>query len=95
VIDGHVDSARSGPGALFHLADLNAGDPVTITTEQASTIGYRVTERHIYRKTGGLPAQLLPHTGPPRLVLITCAGPFDDTERSYEGNIAVFAIPIS
>src|SRR5664279_4610334 len=32
VIDGHVDSARTGPGALFHLTDLAGGDPILVTT---------------------------------------------------------------
>ncbi len=90
VIDGHVDSARTGPGALFHLTNLAAGDPILVTTTAGLVVRYRVTGRHLYLKHQGLPADLFAATGPPRLVLITCGGPFDATARSYEDNIVIF-----
>lgn len=93
VIDGHVDSAATGIGALFYLDRLQAGDTVTLTTGRGDNITYRVYARHVYDKSQGLPADLFTTTGPARLVLITCGGPFDAAEHSYLDNIAVFATP--
>lgn len=93
VIDGHVDSARTGPGALFRLGDLHPGDPILATLAGGHTITYRVTARSIYVKSAGLPASLFAATGAPRLVLISCGGPFNHTALSYEDNIVVFASP--
>jgi len=93
VIDGHVDSAVSGTGALFRLPNLQAGDPVTITNTTGHTQTYRVIARQVFVKHQGLPASLFTATGAPRLVLITCGGPFDTTTRNYEDNIVVLATP--
>jgi sortase (surface protein transpeptidase) len=93
VIDGHVDSAATGPGALFHLTDLSAGDRLVVTTTTGDRRSYVVTGRRVYPKTGGLPADLFTTDGPPRLVLITCGGPFDRAAGSYLDNIIVFAAP--
>jgi Sortase domain len=93
VIDGHVDSAVTGTGALFHLTDLAAGDPISVTTATGLVVRYRVTGRRVYVKHQGLPADLFATSGPPRLVLITCGGPFDSTTRNYQDNIVIFATP--
>jgi hypothetical protein len=93
VIDGHVDSAVTGPGALFHLTELAAGDPILVTASSGLVVRYRVSGRRVYLKHQGLPAELFATTGPPRLVLITCGGPFNSTARSYEDNIVIFGTP--
>ena len=95
VIDGHIDSAVAGEGALFHLGQLNPGDPVSVTTGSGQTIRYRVQARRVYVKEQGLPADLFDQQGPARLVIISCGGPFDSSIRSYEDNIAIFATPIT
>jgi hypothetical protein len=47
----------------------------------------------VYVKADGLPPELFSAGGAPRLVLITCGGPFDPTTGSYLDNIVVFAAP--
>jgi len=93
VVDGHVDDAATGPGALYRvgLGDLRSGDPVIITTVAGQRFTYRVNAQHVYRKSDGLPAGLFTGTGPPRLVLITCGGPFDSAQKSYLDNVVVYA----
>ena len=90
VLDGHIDSAVTGQGALFHLADMNPGDPISLSTT-TGTIHYRVQARRVYVKEEGLPADVFDQQGPGRLVLISCGGPFDSSIRSYQDNIVVFA----
>ena len=95
MIVGHVDSAVDGEGALFHLTDLRPGQHVALGTSNAHRVSYRVYARRVYTKSRALPASLFTRTGPARLVLITCGGPFDDATRSYLDNIAVFAQPVT
>lgn len=52
-----------------------------------------VTGRRVHVKANGLPPELFTTTGAPRLVLITCGGPFDLATRTYLDNIVVFATP--
>jgi hypothetical protein len=92
VLDGHVDSP-AGPGALFRLADLHAGDSISVATAGHHQLNYTVTGRRLIAKSRGLPSDLFSLDGGPRLVLISCGGPFDRTTRSYEDNIVVFATP--
>ena len=95
VIVGHVDSAANGEGALFHLTDLRAGQRITVSTSTVHRVSYQVYARRIYTKSRPLPESLFTMTGPARLVLITCGGPFDTAARSYLDNIAVFAQPVA
>jgi Sortase domain len=93
VIDGHVDSATAGPGALFRLTDLNAAARIVITTTTGQHQTYLVTGRRIYPKTNALPPDLFTTTGPPRLILITCGGSFNATTHNYQDNMVLFATP--
>ena len=95
VIDGHVDSAASGPGALFRLAGLRTSDRIVLSTATGLTRTYAVTGRRVYDKATGLPADIFDQSGTPRLVLISCGGPFDSAEGSYLDNIVVFAVPVA
>jgi hypothetical protein len=92
VLDGHVDSATAGPGALFRLQELHEGDPLRLDTATRQ-LRYTITGRLIISKTGPLPAELFSSAGLPRLVLISCGGPFDRATRSYRDNIVVIAVP--
>lgn len=95
VIDGHIDSATAGVGALIHLSDLVPGDSVSIVGSTGKTIDYRVVARRVYVKHAGLPSSLFAPGGPQRLLLISCGGPFDSDRGSYEDNIVVFATPVA
>ncbi len=91
VIDGHVDSAAAGPGALFRLADTPLGAAVTLSSAGHLT-RYTVQARRSYPKTA-LPGDLFVQTGQPRLVIVTCGGTFDTTAGHYSNNIVIYATP--
>jgi hypothetical protein len=93
VLDGHVDSATRGLGALFLLSQLQAGDPVTVSASDGTSTSYRIYARQVYGKQRPLPADLFDTAGASRLVLITCGGPFNHATRSYRDNIVVLAAP--
>jgi hypothetical protein len=92
VLDGHVDTAAQGPGALFRLIDLASGDAVTLTGADGAARRFTVTDVRAYPK-----AQLPPEVFDPesRLVIITCGGHFDWHTRQYAENIVAFAEPLS
>ncbi|GAA0794526.1 class F sortase [Spirilliplanes yamanashiensis] len=91
LVAGHVDSARSGPGALFRLADLPLGSTIEVRAGDR-TVRYRTVARRSYAKTR-LPADLFRADGEPRLALVTCGGAFRD--GAYERNVVVYAEPVS
>jgi hypothetical protein len=93
VLDGHVDSARAGAGALFRLAELGPGARVVVTTTAGRT-AYVVAARAVYAKRD-LPRQVFDQRGPARLVLVTCGGAFDRRTHHYDDNVVVYATPAS
>jgi Sortase domain len=94
VMDGHVDAAGIGPGALFGLGKLRSGDRVDIVTTSGQRASFRVYARQVLAKRAGLPASLFGATGPAQLILISCGGSFDRVTKSYDDNIVVYAAPV-
>ncbi len=93
VLVGHVDSAAQGPGSFYHLDRVTPAASIVVTTADGRSVRYRVAALQISHKAVGLPAADLAQSGSPRLVLITCGGPFDTDTGSYLDNIVVTALP--
>jgi hypothetical protein len=88
VIDGHVDMQGTGPGALFRLQTIRPGAAVTVQTADGAE-HWTVDGVRTYQK-GYLPAELFNGQGP-RLLIITCGGPFNWATRHYQDNIIAYA----
>ena len=93
VIDGHVDSAEYGPGAFFDLQSTDVGDRVSVQASRGPVI-YTVEAVRTYPKDE-LPPDVFDRDGIPRLVLLTCGGPFDTSTSSYTENVVVYAVPVT
>lgn len=93
LIAGHADSATGGAGAFFRLKAARAGDRIEVVTAAGKTLAYRVTSVRTYLKRD-LPAGIYSRRGSPRLVLVTCGGPFDEASGHYRDNIVVTAVPV-
>jgi hypothetical protein len=93
LIAGYVDSAVGGAGSFFPLKSAQTGAIVTITTRSGATVRYRVTGVQTVLKAD-LPIGIFTRTGPARLVLVTCGGPFDYQTRHYLDNVLVYATPV-
>lgn len=91
LIAGHVDSARSGPGAFFRLREARRGDRIQVTARNGRAFGYRVTSVQTYLKNR-LPTNIYSRAGRHRLVLVTCGGPFVEAEGQYRDNVVVTAV---
>ncbi|MGL5857267.1 MAG: class F sortase [Angustibacter sp.] len=92
VMTSHVDSARSGPGALFELRTAPIGSTIVVRGADGLTT-YVVKARQRYSKDQLPAAELFAQGRQPRLVLITCGGEFDERTRHYQDNIVVVATP--
>lgn len=92
LLAGHVDSAAGGVGAFFPLREARAGDRVEIVTASGRTFSYRVASVRLYRKEA-LPPAVYSRGGEPRLVLVTCGGPFDVASGHYRDDVVVTAVP--
>ncbi|MCW2497307.1 class F sortase [Jatrophihabitans sp.] len=88
VLVGHVNYAGVS-GALGGLPEARPGDVVSV----GATHRYRITAVRTYPKTTGIPDDVFARSGPARLVLITCGGPFDSSTGNYEDNIVAYASP--
>ena len=93
VIDGHVDSAALGPGALFRLRQAQPGDEVVLMNAAGGSTPYTVVARHTYAKTSLPVAEVFATDVGHRRVLLTCGGRFDQRTRQYADNIVVYAVP--
>ena len=92
LLAGHVDSAKDGAGAFYALKRARRGDTVTLQSG-GRTLRYRVTTIKRMRKSA-LPSSIYTRTGSPKLVLVTCGGPFDAKAGHYRDNVVVIATPV-
>jgi Sortase domain len=95
VLAGHVDSATQGIGVFAELRHL-APDQVVAVDGGAEQARYRIVsairvpQAHISQDAG-----IFSVDGEPRLVLITCGGPFDPVRHRYQDNLVVVATPVT
>jgi len=94
VIVGHVDGVDQGAGAFYDLRSLNPGDTVTVTRADDRRMTYQVVARERFDKDRVPLRELFSRSGPERLTLITCGGPFDPASLEYTDNIVVTAVPV-
>ncbi|MBI4939125.1 MAG: class F sortase [Actinobacteria bacterium] len=94
VVAGHVDSKAQGPGAMFRLREVRVGDRVDVRLADGRTVRYEVVGKETLVKKRLPTERLFARDGAPRLVLITCGGPFVPELSSYRDNLVVVAEPV-
>ena len=92
VLAGHVDRAGQ-EGALFDLRELEPGATLVLAGPDGQVRSYAVVSRDQWSKDQVPLERLFARTGAPRLVVITCGGPFDEDTRSYRDNVVITAVP--
>jgi len=93
VLAGHVDSWNQGLGALSRLRSVEPGQRIAVTDAAGQITRWQVGTRQLVVKQQLPLPDLFARSGPPRLVLLTCGGPFDERLRSYRDNLVVVAVP--
>lgn len=95
VLAGHVDTKQQGAGALFPLRGIDVGDRITVTLAGGRDLQFRVVGKQTIVKQRLPVEQLFARDGAPRLVMITCGGPFIPELSSYRDNLVVAAVPVA
>ena len=95
VLAGHVDSKTQGLGALARLRELGVGDRVDLTLDSGTVVRYRVVGKQTLVKKRLPTEELFARDGAPRLVMVTCGGPFIPELSSYRDNVVVIAEPVA
>ena len=94
LVAGHVDSRSQGLGPYAALLSARAGQEVVVRT---ATLRQRFRIRSLrlvpQGPLGGRPWLHSPR-GPRRLVLVTCAPPYDQTRGGYQHLAVVTALPV-
>jgi LPXTG-site transpeptidase (sortase) family protein len=95
VIAGHVDVVDRGLGFFFRLWNIKVGERVVLRAGQRRQ-AYQITAiRQVARTDLVDDEEVFDIGGPPRLVLITCAGDFRADRGGYSRNLIVVARPVS
>lgn len=95
LLAGHINWVGQGPGALYYISHLVVGDPVEVIGSNGVATHWTVSEAPITVLKANLPANLFVNTGPPKLAMVTCGGPYDATTHHYLDNVVVWATPAS
>ncbi|HJY44646.1 MAG TPA: sortase [Propionibacteriaceae bacterium] len=95
VIAGHVDVFDRGIGFFFRLWNIKVGERVVLSAGDVRQAYKITTVRQVPRTDLVDDAQVFDIGGPPRLVLITCAGEFRPERGGYSRNLIVVARPVS
>lgn len=93
VLAGHVDT-QEGLGAMAALREVSVGALVEVEMADGSVITYEVKGRETIAKNELPSDEIFARTGPERLTLITCGGPWRASESSYRDNVVVVATPV-
>jgi hypothetical protein len=95
VVAGHVDSATQGIGVFAALRHLTPGQLVELDGG-GHELRYRIaTATQIPQAEISSRAGIFSVDGEPRLVLVTCGGPFDRQRHRYQDNLVVVAMPVT
>jgi hypothetical protein len=93
LLAAHVDY-DGRPGAFFRLREVAPGDRVEVSGPDGTPLTLAVTEVTRVPKAGLAATGAFDRSGPARVVLVTCGGPFDRARRSYEDNVVARAEPV-
>jgi hypothetical protein len=91
VIEGHVDSAKTGASVFFNLGKLRPGDYIFVSRADGKTAVFFVTAVRLYKKSHFPTKQFYTSNVDAELHLITCGGAFNFSSRHYESNTVVFS----
>ncbi|WCZ36238.1 Sortase family protein [Corynebacterium heidelbergense] len=94
VLAAHVDGRESGTGPFARLKELREGDEIRLRN-RTGTQTFSIEQVEEKPKDQIDFQEVFDRTGPLRLKLITCGGPFDAAARNYTDNIIATAVPKS
>jgi hypothetical protein len=94
LVAAHVDSTTQGLGPFASLLGVRPGDRVRLWSRGLQQTFAVTSLRLRPRSTIGSGAYLHSPAGPPRLTLVTCAGPYDAARGGYQNLAVITARPL-
>lgn len=92
LLAGHVNWVGQGDGAFYPLSRAIKGTSVLVSPRVGKTTVWSVTEVEVLSQSA-LPQTVFSPSGPRRLVMVTCGGPYDSATHTYDDNVIVTAAP--
>jgi hypothetical protein len=90
VIDGHLDGKNVAKAVFYDLDKLIPGDLVEVVDKEGKTKQFRVIETKTYDSEAPTERIFAGSTSTAQLNLITCAGDWNKSDKSYDKRIVVF-----
>ena len=90
VIDGHFDGRNVKEAVFYNLGQLKTGDLVEVVDKAGKTFQFRVVATKSYDANASTADIFGGDTSKARLNLITCAGDWDKTQKTYNKRVVVF-----
>ncbi|HEY8864456.1 MAG TPA: sortase [Candidatus Dormibacteraeota bacterium] len=90
VIDGHY-GLPSTPAVFRGLDRLRPGDTLQVIWPDGRQLQFRIATSTIVAANSPPPPDVFTRTGPARLTLITCAGAWEQSQRTYSERLIVTA----
>jgi len=90
VIDGHY-GLPSTPAVFRNLTNLKPGDTLQVIWPDGRQLQFRVAAATLLSASSPAPPDVFSRSGPPRLTLITCAGQWEQSQRTYNERLIVTA----
>ncbi len=91
VLLGHINGRGGAPSVFYRLAELRAGDLITVENDDGSKNVFEVYRIDQYPKDQFPTTTVYGDTAGPEVRLITCAGAWDAEVSHYRDNTVVYA----
>ncbi len=95
LIAAHIDSRTQGLGPYAELLDVGPGDRVVLRSSGLVQQFSVLSRRLVPRSASADVVSLADVSGPRRLTLVTCAGPYDADHGGYQNLAVVTARPVT
>ena len=91
VVDGHY-GLPSTPAVFRDLDKLRPGDTLQVIWPDGHRLRFRIETAAILSASSPTPPDVFTRSGPARLTLITCAGQWEQSQRTYNERLIVTAV---
>lgn len=91
VMDGHVDNGLALPGVFKRLQEIAVGDDIYVQTRGGQQLRFVVQDIEVYPYKSVPTDLLFERKDTARLNLITCAGAWVQSGRTYDRRVVVYA----
>ncbi len=92
VLAGHLDNGLALAGVLKRLQEVHVGDVIGVATKDGVKLTFKVTEINTYSFRDAPTDLIFNRVDAARLNIITCAGDWIQSEKTYSKRLVVSAV---